>query len=159
MISSRYWGIQVLNSCTCMDFQAIWTDHFSIKLYNQRLLSKAFRIESVIQRHKCIFMSTWQIPGAIKTGFDVTTVVYDGRVVRSNLRGQNPVNHIFFTNKTSFLSPQRCVLVRVAPDVCVWDVRLLLGHSIWIGKSSLGYSGPEWLYLNAFFCPILLPFQ
>ena len=42
ILFSRYWGIQVLNGCTCTDFEGLWTDHFSIKIYNQRLKSKAF---------------------------------------------------------------------------------------------------------------------
>ena len=86
VLVSRYWGIQVLNGCTCMHFFPYFVA-FSIKIYNQRLLSRVSIINVSEQRHKCILISTSKAPGVIKTGFEVAIEVFDSRIVRSILRG------------------------------------------------------------------------
>ena len=54
---------------------------FSIKIYNQRQLTKAFKIEALEQMHKCIPMGIQKAPGGIITGFEVAIQVFDGRIV------------------------------------------------------------------------------
>ena len=62
-------------------FKAPRTDYISIKIYNQRLLSRAFKIEALEQRHECIPMDMKKAQGAMTTRFGVTIQVFDGRIV------------------------------------------------------------------------------
>ena len=131
-------------------FKAPRTDYFSIKIYNQRLLSKAFKIEALERRHELVRICICMIPGAIKTGFDVALQVFDGRIVRSIIRGQKSRQTQTFSNKASFLCPQGCTLLKNATDLFVRDLGSPRGHSIYHIKSLLGYLGTKWLYLHGF---------
>ena len=102
IISSRYWGIQILNGCTSTDFQGPWTDHFSIKIYNQRQLTKAFKIEALEQRHNFIPMGLSKALGGIITGFEVAIQVFDGRIVLRIFGVQKSSQTQTFSNKASF---------------------------------------------------------
>ena len=141
-----------------MDFQGPWTDHFSIKIYNQRLLSKAFKIEALERRHKLVLESICMIPGAIQTGFEVALQVFDGRIVRSIIRGQKSRQTQTFSNKASFLCPQGYTFLKNATDLFVRDLGSLKSHSIYHIKSLLGYLGTKWLYLHGFSRPLNGPF-
>ena len=151
---SRYWGIQVLNGCTHTDFQGPWTDYFSIKIYNQRLLSKAFKIEALEQRHECIPMNVWKASGAITTGFEVAIQVFDGRIVLRIFGVQKSSQTQTFSNKASILCPQGWVLWNITINLYIRDLESQMGHSVCEAKSVLGYSGPEWLYPHGFSRPL-----
>ena len=75
----------------------------SIKIYNQRQLTKAFKIEALEQRHKCIPLSMLKAPGGIVTGFEVAIQVFDGRIVLRIFGVQNLVRH-----KPSLTRPRSC---------------------------------------------------
>ena len=80
-------------------------DAFSIKIYNQRQLTKAFKIEALEQRHKCIPMGMQKAPGGIITGFEVAIQVFGGRIVLRIFGVQKSSQTQTFSNKASFLCP------------------------------------------------------
>ena len=103
---------------------------FSIKIYNQRQLTKAFKIEALEQRHKCIPMGMRKAPGGIVTGFEVVIQVFDGRIVLRNYGVHKSSQTQTFSNKASFLCPQECVLLKNALEVFIWDQESPMRHSI-----------------------------
>ena len=92
---------------------------FSIKIYNQRQLTKAFKIEALKQRHKCIPMGMLKAPGGIVSGFEVAIQVFDGRILLRIFGVQKSSQTQTFSNKASILCPQGWVLPKNATDLFI----------------------------------------
>ena len=132
--------------------------YFFDKNLQPKAVNEAFKIEALEQIHEFIIMGMQKAQEGIITGFEVAIQVFDGRIVLRIFGVKKSSQTQTFSNKASFLYPQGCILLKNAPELFIWDQQSPMRHSIWMAKSVLGYSGPEWLYLHGFSRPLKGPF-